>query len=380
MTEKTSKPIQIEINELHLPYAQFRVASPEAVRKLACSLEQRGQLTPVVVCIGKQGLKSLLDGYRRVAALRQIGQDLVLAELWQCEEAEGLSRIIVRNQARPWDPVEEALLIRELHEIHRLKQYEIGHLLGRTQSWIARRLSLVEKLPEDILAKVIAGTVSAWAASRILAPMARAMPEHCRQLCDHLSKNPLSTRQLDAFWRHYQRATKSGRAKMVKEPDVFIKSLAARREEQKERELTDGPDGKWCKDIRIAKNILARCRRGAAGVFHQDMTRIEQRILLTSFSELREEYSKLNDHIETWEKQDDLAGTRRNHQDHEISGYPDPQNSKKPQNFPKHGKECVEKQETTETNSRARPSVDTGALQSLQGQCGPNTRSAQPGA
>ena len=112
MIEKIQKPIQIEINELNLPYAQFRVASPDAVRKLATSLEQRGQLTPVVVCIGKQGEKSLLDGYRRVAALSQIGHDLVLAELWQCEEAAALTRIIARNQARPWDPVEEALLIR----------------------------------------------------------------------------------------------------------------------------------------------------------------------------------------------------------------------------------------------------------------------------
>jgi len=378
MPEKTSNPIQIEISELNLPYAQFRIASPEAVRKLAASLEQRGQLTPVVVCIGKQG-KSLLDGYRRVAALGQIGQDLVLAELWQCEEVEGLSRIIARNQARPWDPVEEALLIRELHEIHRLKQYEIGHLLGRTQSWVARRLSLVENLPEKILTKVIAGTVSAWAASRILAPMARAMPEHCRQLCDHLSQNPLSTRQLDEFWKHYQRASKSGRAKMVKEPDVFLKSLAARREEQKERELTDGPDGKWCKDIRIAKNIIARCRRGMIGVFHPDITRIEKRILLTSFNELREEYKKINDHVGTWEKQDDLAGTRRNDQNHEISGHSAPQDSKKPQDFPEHGKKCAEKQENAKVDSRAKPPVDPGTFQTLQGQRDTGTGSAQPG-
>jgi len=56
----------------------------------------------------------LIDGYRRVAALRRLGRDTARVEWWPCSLAEALLGVLARSQSRPFAAIEEALLLREL--------------------------------------------------------------------------------------------------------------------------------------------------------------------------------------------------------------------------------------------------------------------------
>ena len=128
---------EIEIAQLYLRYAHTRIQRPERVLALANSIERFGQVLPVIVLRGEGNSFVLLDGYLRVTALKRCLRDTVLAEIWEGKEEEALVEILVRANNRKWDLLEEAALLRELHDHYHLSQSRIAARVGRKQSWVS---------------------------------------------------------------------------------------------------------------------------------------------------------------------------------------------------------------------------------------------------
>src|SRR6516225_5624843 len=111
----------VDLHLLELRFAGARLIEPQAVEKLAHSIERDGQIVPLIVVGGssnssdKEGDRLvLIDGYRRVAALRRLGRDRASVERWSCEVAEAVMGVLARTQTRSFAAIEEALLLREL--------------------------------------------------------------------------------------------------------------------------------------------------------------------------------------------------------------------------------------------------------------------------
>lgn len=284
----------LEISRLDLRYAHTRIRRPEALLPLMRSLEKWGQRRPVIVVRSDPPCHVLVDGYLRVEALRRCGKDIVLAEVWSCGEMEALLQVLMREQERRWEALEEASLIRELHDRHELSQESIARLLGKDKSWVCRRLSLLSSLPEEILEAVRSGDLSPWAAGRILAPLARANPEHAKAL----SQAHLSTRELWEFFRHYQKAHRKERERMVLDPLLFLKALRAREEEGRIRALKEGPEGRWLRDMKVAGHILVRLAKALPSVIYPGQHNLDRRLLLTAFEDTRSALLALEKRIE----------------------------------------------------------------------------------
>jgi ParB family transcriptional regulator, chromosome partitioning protein len=73
--------MQLEFHQLDLRWEHLRVREPHRQRHLLASLAESGQQTPVVVVVSKADSDRYLviDGYKRIAALRQLGRDTVEA-------------------------------------------------------------------------------------------------------------------------------------------------------------------------------------------------------------------------------------------------------------------------------------------------------------
>jgi ParB family chromosome partitioning protein len=292
-------PIEcLEIGQLDLRYAPTRIRRPEALLSLMRSLEQWGQIRPVSVVPSDPPCHILVDGYLRVEALRRCGKDMVLAEVWLCGEVEALLQVLMRVQERRWEALEQAALIRELHERHDLSQDTIARLLGKDKSWVCRRLSLLCCLSDEILEAVRSGRISSWAASRVLAPLARANPEHAKALSRTLLEEPLSTRDLGELFRHYQKANRKQRERMVLDPVLFLKALRVKEEENRIHSLKDGPEGRWLRDMKLAGHILVRLTKDLPSVVYQGQQNLDRRLLLTAFEETKSVFLSLEQHIQ----------------------------------------------------------------------------------
>lgn len=264
---------RIEIHQLDLRYAHTRVITPDSICSLAKSIDQFGQITPLVI-VSHESLV-LIDGYRRVAALKHNRKDSAMAELWPCTEQQAILRLLVRFGQRRWEAFEQAGLLRELLNGSKLSHARLANLLGKDPSWVARRLDLLD-IDEQWIKLIRSGQLSSWATSRVLIPLARANRAHALSLAGWIAKEGISTRELVAWFGHYQKSNNSTREKMVDEPTLFLKAARLRAEQREARTLREGPEGKWLHDIGMVLKTLGRLQKECGVLRGVDLTLIRQ--------------------------------------------------------------------------------------------------------
>jgi ParB family chromosome partitioning protein len=253
----------IDLHRLELRYASARLIDSRAVERLARSIDRCGQLIPCIVVADAEHLV-VVDGYRRIAALRRLSRDTASVEQWECDLAQALLNVLARTQSRPFAAIEEALLLHELVSGLQLSQREVASRSGRDVSWVQRRLQLLVALPDPLLDAVRAGQLSTWAATRIFAPLARANTDHAQRLLAAMQSAPLSTRELKLWFGHYQGAQHALRERLVSHPRLFVDSLVARDEQRASERLGAGPEGLALTDLRRLEGFLRSVRKRLA--------------------------------------------------------------------------------------------------------------------
>ncbi|MDI7269413.1 MAG: ParB N-terminal domain-containing protein [Myxococcota bacterium] len=214
--------ISLELGQLVLRYKALRVMDPGRVSRLAASLSREGQRSPVLVVAG--GV--LVDGYHRVAALEDLGRDVVNAvELPVCE-AEALVLAWRLETGRRKTALEEGWLLAELAEVHGRSVSELAAEMRRAKSWVSERLGLVQRLPESVQEAVRQAKVPANAAMKSLVPMARANRSACERLVQALD-GPVTVRQVERLYAAWRKADDEGKERIVAQPMLLLKAEEA---------------------------------------------------------------------------------------------------------------------------------------------------------
>ena len=283
--------------DLHLlipRFAPLRLRDPERLACLTRSMRQHGQLMPVVVVAESLDPPRwvVIDGYRRLEALREIGEDLVWVDVWDRPVDEALLLCLARGPERGWEAIEEAALLHELSGRYSLR--ELARRIGRDVSWVSRRLSLFKALPEELLEAVRTGKLSVWAATRILAPLARANSAHARTLLRELEKTPLSTRELERLFAQYQRAPQAQRKRLVANPGLFVHALESQAQAAEDKRLAEGPEGAWCKDLVVSEKILRRLTALAPTLFFPQQERRDTDRLQQPYARTKAQFQRLD--------------------------------------------------------------------------------------
>jgi ParB family chromosome partitioning protein len=81
--------MQLEFHQLERRWEHLRVRHAGRQRRLLASLAEVGQQTPIVVMTveGQAERYVVIDGYKRIAALEQLGRDTVEVVVWPMSEA-----------------------------------------------------------------------------------------------------------------------------------------------------------------------------------------------------------------------------------------------------------------------------------------------------
>ena len=87
-----------------------------------------------------------------------------------------------------------------------------------------------------------AAVMSSWVANRVIVPLARANSEHAERLLAMLAATPLSTRELQCWFEHYQQTLRTAREHMVNRPRLFIDTLQANTARHAGTRLRAGPE------------------------------------------------------------------------------------------------------------------------------------------
>jgi|OpeIllAssembly_1097287.scaffolds.fasta_scaffold182946_2 ParB-like chromosome segregation protein Spo0J len=157
-SEEKESFLEIPLSEIGESYGRLRLIQPQADARMVDSLRQFGQVFPVVVTERYE----LIDGFKRVRALRRLGVERVKAKVFKLGVPALKAVLMDLNWSRgSISDLEEGLVVQSLCREDGLSQVEVAVLLGRHKSWVCRRLSLVERLGEEALEHIRLGLIPA---------------------------------------------------------------------------------------------------------------------------------------------------------------------------------------------------------------------------
>jgi ParB-like chromosome segregation protein Spo0J len=218
--------VDLELHQLTLRYERLRKRQPREERSLLVSLSEIGQQLPVVV-IEETPSFILIDGYKRVRALKRLARDTVRATCWQVAEAEAL--LLERGLRRgSEDALDQAWLLAELQERCGWSLEELARRFEHSKSWVSGRLALLQALPGSIQEQIRAGVISAHAAMKYLVPLARVDAAAAQTLATAMTPLKPTSRQVGALYAGWQAGTERTRELIVHSPQIYLQAQATR--------------------------------------------------------------------------------------------------------------------------------------------------------
>ena len=284
--------MQLEFHQLDRRWEHLRVRDPHRHRRLLASLADSGQQTPIVVVVSNDNRERYLviDGYKRVAAVEQLGRDTIEATVWPMSEAEALLLSHSLRCSPQESALEQGWLLAEMEQRFGYGLDELARHFDRSVSWVSRRLALVELLPEAIQQQVREGKLPAQVAMKYLVPVARANADDCTRMAGAFVAHHCDTRQAGQLYTAWREGTRAVRERILAEPELFLKtqrlSAAAKPAavEQVERDL----------DMAIA--ILRRSGRRLAEAL-PEMTGPQQKQAQGQIESARRELARMAERI-----------------------------------------------------------------------------------
>lgn len=289
------KGVELEFHQLALRYERLKVVRPEAERRLLASLAEVGQQVPIVVV--KQAADEqfvVIDGYKRVRALRRLGRDTVAAGCWSGEEAEALIATRLMQTAEPETALEQSWLLAELHERFGLSLEELARRFSHSVSWVSRRLALVHELPDSIQERVRRGEMGAHGAAKYLVPLARANREVCLQLVEAIGTARLSSRDLEILYTAYQTGNWVTRQRLLEAPLFFLKSY---KQAQAEPPFEPGPGDTLRTDLEVLSATARRARRRLRAGVLRNLPEKDRQDLAHLLDQCQREVERLAEHF-----------------------------------------------------------------------------------
>ena len=285
------KIVELPLDCLELRYEGLRARRPLVEKRLVASMGEAGQQSPVMVVCSGEGRHIVIDGHKRVRALRTLKAEVVKAAVWEMTALEALVTMYQLASGSGWNAVEEGWLVWELMRGAGLSAREAGQRLERSKAWVSGRLGLVESLPEAVLEGVRGGKIGAYAATRHFLPFARANAGDCESLAVKTMENGFCSREVETLCRYYGTAGREGRRKMLEDPARFLKAWEVTR--QKASGTLGTEEGRCLKNLELIGNISLGVARSLPGVIGSDTATAARERLIPAWARARRRWEEL---------------------------------------------------------------------------------------
>ena len=254
--------MQLEFHQLDRRWEHLRVRHPARQRRLLASLADSGQQTPIVVVAaeGQPDRYVVIDGYKRIAALEQLGRDTVEAVVWPMSGAAAVMLDRSPRLSERETALEVGWLLAELEQRFGYGLDELARRFDRSVSWVSRRLALVEVLPEAIQRQVREGKILAQVAMKFLAPVARQSLEDCQRMAVIFAQHRCDTRQAGQLYAAWRKGSPAARKRILDDPALFFKT-----QRQAQDKAPAGTGAELLRDLEMALAIVNRAQRQLAG-------------------------------------------------------------------------------------------------------------------
>ena len=213
------------INIFPNPDQPRRTFSDEGLKELSKSIEEKGVVQPLIVRKRSNGDGfEIIAGERRWRAAQLAQLDTLPVIVKEFSDNEVLEIAIIENiQREELNPIEEARGYQQLMEKFGRTQEQVSSALGKSRSYIANLLRLLN-LPDEVTNYLISGQISAGHA-KILVSTNKAI-----EISRLIIKDKLSVRETEELVRSFkqlddEKHIKQPRKNILNQKDTDTKAL-----------------------------------------------------------------------------------------------------------------------------------------------------------
>ena len=286
--------MQLEFHQLDRRWEHLRVRHLARQRRLLASLAESGQQTPIVVVAAEGVLDRyvVIDGYKRIAALEQLGRDTVEAVVWPMSEAAAVLLDRSLRLSEHESALEVGWLLVELERRFGYGLDELARRFDRSASWVSRRLALVEVLPESIQQQVREGKILAQVALKFLVPVARHSLEDCQRMAAIFAQHHCDTRDAGQLYAAWRQGSPAIRKRILEAPDLFFKA-----QRQAQEKAPTGAGAELLRDLEMVVAIVNRAQRRLAGAAAIDLDRLQFEAARHQVNRIQKQLHRIDEEI-----------------------------------------------------------------------------------
>ena len=181
----------------------------------------------VVAAEGQPDRYVVIDGYKRILALEQLGRDTVEAVVWPMSEAAAVLLDRSLRLSEHETALEVGWLLAELERRFDYGLDELARRFDRSVSGVSRRVALMEVLPEAILQQVREGKIPAQVALKFLVPAARQNLEDCQRMAAIFSRLHCDSREAGQLYGAWRKGSPAVRKRILDDPELIFQNATA---------------------------------------------------------------------------------------------------------------------------------------------------------
>jgi ParB/RepB/Spo0J family partition protein len=290
--------MQLEFHQLDRRWEHLRVRHPGRQRRLLAALADSGQQTPIVVVAaeGQADRYVVIDGYKRIAALEQLGRDTVEAVVWPMSEVAAVLLDRSLRLSEHETALEVGWLLAELERRFGCGLDELARRFDRSASWVSRRLALVEVLPEAIQQQVRDGKILVQVALKCLVPAARQSLEDCQRMAAIFAEHHCDTRQAGQLYAAWRKGPPAIRKRILDDPELFFKTQ--RQAQEKAPGLEGTPTGaELLRDLEMVVAIVNRAQRRLAGAAATELDHQQSKAARHQIERIQSQLRRIDEEI-----------------------------------------------------------------------------------
>jgi ParB/RepB/Spo0J family partition protein len=288
--------MQLEFHQLDRRWDHLRVRHPARQRRLLASLADGGQQTPIVVVAaeGQADRYVVIDGYKRIAALEQLGRDTVDAVVWPMSEAAAVLLDRSLRLSEHETALEVGWLLAELEQRFGYGLDELARRFDRSVSWVSRRLALVEVLPEAIQQQVREGKIPAQVALKFLVPVARQSLEDCQRMAAIFSEHHCDTREASQMYAAWRKGSPAIRKRILDDPALFFKT-----QRQAQEKAPVGTGAELLRDLEMVVAIVNRAQRRLASAAATELDDQQSKAARHQIERIQKQLHRIDEEIQS---------------------------------------------------------------------------------
>ena len=343
---------------------------PARQRRLLASLADSGQQTPIVVVAeGQADRYVVIDGYKRIAALEQLGRDTVEVVVWPMSEAAAVLLDRSLRLSEHETALEVGWLLAELERRFDYGLDELARRFDRSVSWVSRRLALVEVLPEAIQQQVREGKILAQVALKFLVPVARQSLEDCQRMAAIFAQYHCDTREAGQLYAAWRKGSPAIRKRILDDPELFFKA-----QRQAQEKAPAGTGAELLRDLEMVMAIVNRAHRRLAGASAAELDEQQSKAARHQIDRIQKQLHRIDEDILPEKKLHVEPSATHHDSGTEHTGSEQTRDRAGAGNLPRGGTQSSAIQLDSSTGTapnregRAIPATDPGAFREVQGE------------